>query len=423
MKFLRVSGLHYTIPKRFAYEQKPSLSSCSYAEQSRAIFSHFFHYSNSLTSALTCYGYEAHEILYDAEFLQKKWAEENGLTSITESWQQEILVRQIQTIKPQILYLHNASALPASILLRRKELFPSVEKLVIFRGYPEIDQPLLQVLSLADILLVGSPILEKICREKQLNPHLFYHYFDDRILSFLKEDRRRPFTFIGTSGVGYGWNHQPRYSYLFELLKTTGIECWVDEHVKRNSWKDLIKRFGENCFSLCSKSMLRNFTDDCSIPSLMRKIAFNALAKQASGQNPNRLFPQVPLQDLFPKKCHLPVFGLEMYKILSASSVTFNKHTFAARGTVDNIRLFEATGVGTCLLTDSGSNISDLFEGDREIVTYSSFEECKEKLTALLSNEALRQSIAIKGQKRALRDHTALVRAQSLHELLGAYGT
>ncbi|MDQ3755068.1 MAG: glycosyltransferase, partial [Acidobacteriota bacterium] len=71
-----------------------------------------------------------------------------------------------------------------------------------------------------------------------------------------------------------------------------------------------------------------------------------------------------------------------------------------------NMRLFEATGVGSCLLTDWRANISTLFEPDREVVTYRNAEECIEKATYLLDHESERQQIARAGQRRTLREHT-----------------
>jgi spore maturation protein CgeB len=68
--------------------------------------------------------------------------------------------------------------------------------------------------------------------------------------------------------------------------------------------------------------------------------------------------------------------------------------------------MFEATGVGTCLLTDWKEHIADLFEPDEEVVTYKSAEECIEKAKWLLENPAERERIAKAGQKRTLRDHT-----------------
>jgi hypothetical protein len=48
--------------------------------------------------------------------------------------------------------------------------------------------------------------------------------------------------------------------------------------------------------------------------------------------------------------------------------VALNRHIAAAEGHANNMRLYEATGVGTCLLTDRGSNLGELFEVGREVI-------------------------------------------------------
>ena len=92
------------------------------------------------------------------------------------------------------------------------------------------------------------------------------------------------------------------------------------------------------------------------------------------------------LSKTYPDRCNEPVYGIEMYKLLSESLLTFNMHTDKSNNEVANIRMFEATGVGSCLVTDNGNNLDDLFEKDSEIVTYSSYDEAKEKISYLLSN-------------------------------------
>ena len=82
------------------------------------------------------------------------------------------------------------------------------------------------------------------------------------------------------------------------------------------------------------------------------------------------------------------------------------------------MRMFQATGVGTCLLTDTGRNMADLFEEDHEVVTYSSIEECIEKVNYLLEHDDVRRQIATAGQKRTLRDHTVMNRCQQIDEIL-----
>jgi spore maturation protein CgeB len=82
------------------------------------------------------------------------------------------------------------------------------------------------------------------------------------------------------------------------------------------------------------------------------------------------------------------------------------------------MRLFEATGMGACLLTDWKTDLQDIFEPDKEVVAYRSAEECVEKVNYLLHHEKERQAIAAAGQRRTLRDHTFAQRALQLDELI-----
>jgi hypothetical protein len=46
-----------------------------------------------------------------------------------------------------------------------------------------------------------------------------------------------------------------------------------------------------------------------------------------------------------------------MNEILAHSQVTLNRQIEAAEGSANNMRLFEATGVGAMLVTDDGKNL------------------------------------------------------------------
>jgi len=98
--------------------------------------------------------------------------------------------------------------------------------------------------------------------------------------------------------------------------------------------------------------------------------------------------------------------------------VTLNSHIDISRGSASNMRLFEATGVGSCLLTDAKSNLQEMFVSDQEVVTYRSVDECLEKASYLLEHEAVRAGIAAAGQRRTLADHTFAHRAVLLDEII-----
>ncbi len=93
-------------------------------------------------------------------------------------------------------------------------------------------------------------------------------------------------------------------------------------------------------------------------------------------------------------------------------------HTDAAEGVVGNMRMFESTGMGTCLLTDTGSNMADLFLKNQEVVTYSTVSEAIEKVNYLLDHDEERKKIAFAGQKRTLKDHTIKIRCQEIDQYI-----
>ena len=80
------------------------------------------------------------------------------------------------------------------------------------------------------------------------------------------------------------------------------------------------------------------------------------------------------------------------------------------------MRLFEATGVGTCLLTDWKQNLSEIFAPDLEVTTYKTAEECVDKVKWLLDHPKERKAIAEAGQARTLKEHTFEQRAAQMHE-------
>ena len=117
------------------------------------------------------------------------------------------------------------------------------------------------------------------------------------------------------------------------------------------------------------------------------------------------------------------VWGLDMYRALARSRITLNRHINVAENNANNMRLYEATGVGTLLLTDLKDNLSDLFEVGREVLAYSSKEEAAEMVSHFIARPAEAQKIAAAGQARTLKEHTYFHRMQELVPLLKRYLT
>lgn len=111
-------------------------------------------------------------------------------------------------------------------------------------------------------------------------------------------------------------------------------------------------------------------------------------------------------------------WGIDMFRILHRAKIALNRHIDVAADHANNMRLYEATGVGTLLLTDAKSDLATLFEPGTEVVTYSNADELVEAARHYLAHEEERAAIADAGQTRTLRDHTYARRMEELVAIL-----
>jgi spore maturation protein CgeB len=114
-------------------------------------------------------------------------------------------------------------------------------------------------------------------------------------------------------------------------------------------------------------------------------------------------------------------WGTSLYRILSSSRLTLNCHIDIAGDHADNMRLFEATGMGALLLTDWKKNLHTMFDEEKEVVTYKSPEECGEKAAFYLSHDKEREAVAQAGRERTFKEHTYYHRVQELLHILKEY--
>jgi spore maturation protein CgeB len=98
--------------------------------------------------------------------------------------------------------------------------------------------------------------------------------------------------------------------------------------------------------------------------------------------------------------------------------LTLNKHIDVSEGYANNMRLFEATGMGACLVTDWKDNLAEFFEPAKEVVAYRSTEECIDLLRYFRSHETERAAIAAAGHARCLAEHRYERRMTQLVDIL-----
>jgi hypothetical protein len=129
----------------------------------------------------------------------------------------------------------------------------------------------------------------------------------------------------------------------------------------------------------------------------------------------------LPLRGAVKRRYRGEAWGMHMYEVLATAKIAVNRHGDVAGHHAINMRLYEATGVGALLVTDSKRDLSDVFQPGTEVVTYASEDELAEKIMYYLDNEDERATIARAGQNRTLREHTYANRMRELALILGRH--
>ena len=345
---------YYNSYLRSFYASHPEASALPYNQQHQTLLNDFFGWPSYLVPHLQALGHEAHIVVGNAEPLQRAWARENGV----EYDRFALIQEQIRRYKPDVLWVAGVPHYMGTFL---KGIAPSCRLIFAWAAHAGCEKLDLRSVS---CVLTSHPVHIDQFRHLGKKSELLMPCFDKRILDFLPV--RQPdieLSFYGSLSV-------PSFSHRIEMLNylvhRTPIRIWGElPRPVRRPWP------------------LRPFMMQLQLLPIWLRMRGNA-----------------------------PVFGLDIFRLLRRSKLTFNVHVDAAQGRAGNIRMFEATGAGTLLLTEAASNLSRLFEPDREVVAYSSKDDAAEKINYLLEHDAERERIAVAGQQRTLREHSAARRAQ-----------
>jgi len=112
------------------------------------------------------------------------------------------------------------------------------------------------------------------------------------------------------------------------------------------------------------------------------------------------------------------VAELEKAKAFNAARVVLNT-MFPGEIESVNCRVFEAAGCGAFQIADSKPVLPELFEPEREIVTFRSRDELRDKVDYYLSHSEERRAIANRACERAHREHTYERRLRQIFEKIG----
>lgn len=410
---LRFQHLNYFYPLYLQefFDRHPTLPDEPFAVQQAALFGDMFHTADFYSLALQKLGYETDDVVPNAECIQKRWAEENNIDYDPDNWEIDLLIARVKAFKPDVLSTINYGLFKADFIQRLREECPSIRLVMRWVGSPFSD---LSVFSAYDLVITNIPdVVSTLAEAGYPQAHHVDHAFEPDILNHIDTTRAPDVDFTFTGSVWKGRRlHGEREALLLELIRTTGLQMWV----MTPQMPSLAEQFEWNARQALYDGV-----------QLARKVGVpDGLLNRLPVTNKVMRWPVRPMDDLpfvhptIIKHAQPPLFGLAMFQRLHDSRVVLNNHIDLSSNNASNMRLFEATGVGTCLLTDWKDNLSRLYEPDYEVVTYRSPAEAAEKARYLLDHEEERRKIAEAGQQRTLRDHTVFQRAQQIDALIRA---
>lgn len=355
------------------YSQNPGLQEKPFEEQLHVHAKECFGMAGFCASNFKVLGHDARDFHVNNEVLQRKWALEHGVrVGADKEWNFRLRRGFIPWISRTQVRRWYYDILAAQI----KDYKPDV---ILNLAMDEISSVFLQEMKPHTRLLVGqiaahiptgenwgvydlviSSLPNFVDRFRQIGVRSEYNRlaFEPSVLQAIKDKKRDiPVSFIGS----FTSSHSKRDQLLERLCSTIPINIW--------------------------------------------------------GIGIERLPPDSPIRSRYLGSA----WGLGMFRILAASKIVINYHSDVAQSYANNMRLYEATGTGALLVTDSKDNLHEMFMPGKETVAYRDIEECIELTKYYLEHDAERMAISAAGQRRTLATHTYLQRMQDLSEIIMRY--
>jgi len=364
------------------YKKNSGAGSLEFRELYSALMNDSTEFVVSYANNLNKLGFDTNCVIANDMNLQRKWVENSGIRKVAKN---EIIFEQIKAYKPDILWIDDFRQVDKNLISRIRSEISSV-KLVIAYFCSTCNAELIEKLKYVDFTFTCTPGLKEELEKAGLKCYHIYHGFDVGILSRLGGTNvlnKTDFVFSGSLFQGKGM-HNERIDSIQRIINAgSGLSIYLN---LESSFKIRARQ---------SVYLLNRFLTFLRLEFLKNYFPVLEYGNQSVINYP----------DIIIKNNHPPLFGIDMYRLLYSSKLVLNIHGGAAGEYSGNMRMFEATGVGTCLLTENRSNLKELFDPDNEVVSYESIDDCIEKAKWLLSNENARKEIAEAGQKKTLKYH------------------
>jgi spore maturation protein CgeB len=393
-KLLNISSMHSGYLESF-YKKYPQSGQLSYDDHYNLLMNETTEFAGSYIRNFRKLDIDAKCVIANDAILQAKWKSENKIQAESDS---DILFEETSFFKPDILWIENLNCLTADWLSTIKNKVKSIRLIVAYHCSP-YNKSILEKLKKADFVITCTPGLKLALENEGIRSFLVYHGFDNDLLPRLDniyDASTKDLVFSGSLITG-GNFHNSRISLIENIIKDKiDLALYV---TLEKGYRIKAKQFIYILYNLSNKLKLNRFTDRFQI--------FEYGRTQVNGYS-----------DAIIRSNHQPLYGIEMYKLFKTARIVLNMHIGVAGDYAGNMRIFEVTGVGSCLLTDNKKNMPFLFDLDKEVVVYDNQDDCISKIKWLLENENERKKIAESGHKRTIESHTVLDRCKSIIDII-----
>lgn len=372
------------------YRENSSLKNKPSDEQLDYIRWHAMSSYSRWNEYLTKRGFNVLEFHHNLPHVELKWAEENQFCPKKDNEISKIGIEKIKRFNPDIIFCSSLNFyINSNFITELLSVLPQRPKLVSWYGANCGDE---RIFRNFDLTLSNSEHLINELYKKEIYAEFLKHSFEPAILEKIKipESRINKLAFFGNLDT-YTSDFKERNKLLLKISDIGNIlqvygTIYKPKPLERLKYSTIKGRHNIS-------------------RTLSRLMPFETVKKWSQIDN---LPPSPwPLEKTFCQKVKPPLFGHQMLQSLSNYQIAFNYHNKHTGDNACNMRLFESTGVGCCLLTDHKSDISSIFEPDVEVLTYTNHDEAISKAKCLIREPKLARKIALAGQKRTLTHYTS----------------
>jgi len=235
MRLIKVQS-YYKDALQYYYNKFPEYKYKSYDEQYQHLISQRYGWSDFYKRAFEQKNITAWEIIFNAEYLQKKWAEENNISSRGF----DLLLEQFRLFKPDIVWFQDSFSFSKEFIANLKKQIPSIKVLIGNCCSPYTEQNI-ETLKMFDFVTTCSPAFIEMFEKNSISYLKLYHAFDPIIFEETKSDSKEiDFIFVGSVIPKKGF-HMKRIEFLENLAEIEKLHLKFFGNISNSKYSAILK--------------------------------------------------------------------------------------------------------------------------------------------------------------------------------------